>query len=133
MPCSTGGNKPVMVNSSLSSKNCSGTSPPAEGIPTQHIAPPKSWSDIVSTSSSIADFSLSYHPPSSSMEGQILIKPPAEVLKRGNQLWASSLIGHFLQSKLPFKVVEPIVRRLWGNKGLMNVFLHDKGFYIFKF
>lgn len=44
-----------------------------------------------------------------------------------------SLVGYFLHSKLPYKLVEPIARRLWGNKGLSKVFLHDKGYYIFKF
>lgn len=42
-------------------------------------------------------------------------------------------MGYFLHSKLPYKVVEPIARRLWGNMGLSKVFLHDKGYYIFKF
>lgn len=65
--------------------------------------------------------------------GNILVQPPDDMLKRGNQIWSSSLVGYFLHSSLPFKVVEPIARRLWGNLGLSNVFLHNKGYYIFKF
>lgn len=53
--------------------------------------------------------------------------------ERGNQSWSSSLVGYFLHSKLPFKVVEPIAKRLWGNRGLIKVLLHNKGYYIFKF
>lgn len=100
--------------------------------PSQLAGTSKSWSAVVSNPSGKATLPLSYFPPSSK-EGQILIKPPADVLKRGNQLWASSLVGYFLHSKLPFKVVEPIAKRLWGNMGLQNVFLHAKGYYIFKF
>lgn len=76
---------------------------------------PKTWSAVVSKNRGKNNLALTYHPPSSA-EGKILIKPPIEVLKKGNQLWASSLVGYFLHSKLPYKVVEPIARRLWGNR-----------------
>lgn len=76
--------------------------------------------------------SLSFHPPSVE-NGNILVKPLVEVLKRGNLIWSSSLVSYFLHSSLPFKVVEPIARKLWGNLGLSKVFLHSKGYYIFKF
>lgn len=100
--------------------------------PNEQAGPSKSWSNVVSNSSNKASIPLSFFPPSS-REGRIIIRPPVDVLKRGNQLWASSIVGYFLHSKLPFKVVEPIAKRLWGNMGLQNVFLHAKGYYIFKF
>lgn len=55
-----------------------------------------------------------------------------DILKKGTINWNSSLIGHFLHSKLPFKVVEPAAMRMWGNYGLQKVLLHEKGYYIFK-
>lgn len=94
--------------------------------------PSKSWSDIISKNTGSASLQLSFHLPTI-VGDRILVRPPAEVLLRGNQLWASSLVGYFLHSKLPYKVVEPIARRLWGNMGLSKVFLYDKGYYIFKF
>lgn len=100
--------------------------------PLLNPGPPKSWCEVVSTSSGKPSRSLSYHPPLSE-DGPILVKPPTDVLKRGNQLWSSSLVGYFLHSNIPFKVVEPIAKRLWGNMGLTSVFLHSKGYYIFKF
>lgn len=110
----------------------SGPSSTAVVIPRPLADSSKSWCDIVSHKAGKASMSLSYFPPVSK-DGCILIKPPVEVLKRGNNLWSSSIVGYFLHSKLPFKVVEPIARRLWGNMGLSKVFLHSKGYYIFKF
>lgn len=75
---------------------------------------------------------LLVHPPFSE-DGNILVKPPSDVLKHGNKLWPTSLVGYFLHSNLLFKVVEPIARRLWGNLGILNIFLHSKGYYVFKF
>lgn len=100
--------------------------------PSLMVGSSKSWSNIVSNKAGKAEVSLSYFPPSST-DGSILIKPPMDFLERGNQSWSSSLVGYFLHSKLPFKVVEPIAKRLWGNRGLIKVLLHSKGYYIFKF
>lgn len=55
------------------------------------------------------------------------------MLKKGRDLCSNSLMRFFLHSKLPFKVVEPMVQKLWGKMGLSKVLLHDKGYYIFKF
>lgn len=101
-------------------------------IPRQVSGSPKSWCDVVAKNPGLTSRSLSFHPPSVE-NGNILVKPPVEVLKRGNLIWSSSLVGYFLHSSLPFKVVEPIARKLWGNLGLSKVFLHSKGYYVFKF
>lgn len=104
-------------------------------IPSQPLSgPPKSWSAIVSKTLRNAFLPLSFLPSDPiSKDGSILVKPPVEVLRRGNLLWSSSLVGFFLSSKLPYKVFKPIASRLWGNLGLSKVFLHDKGYYIFNF
>lgn len=94
--------------------------------------PPKSWCDVMAKNVGLASRSLSFHPPSVE-DGNILVKPPVEVLNRGNMIWSSSLVGYFLHSSLPSKVVEPIARKLWGSMGLSKVFLYSKGYYIFKF
>lgn len=108
-------------------------SPLEEGeIPYQQGVPSKSWTAIVTNNAGKPNRSLSFHPPILE-DGNLLVKPPVEVLRRGNQRWSSSLVGYFLHSTLPFKVVEPIARRLWGSMGLSKVFLHSKGYYIFKF
>lgn len=66
-------------------------------------------------------------------DGIITIKPPVNILKKGISLWSSSMVGFFLHSKLPYKLVDSVAHRLWGNMGLSKVYLHDKGYYIFKF
>lgn len=101
-------------------------------LPRQLSGTPKSWCDVVADNSRKASRSLTFHPPSME-DGNIIVKPPIDMLKRGNQIWSSSLVGYFLHSTLPYKVVEPIARRLWGHLGLSKVFLHGKGYYIFKF
>lgn len=94
----------------------------------------KTWSDVVGKANVRSSRLLSYHPPTStSTDGVLSVIPPNDMLRRGNQIWAASLVGYFLHSSLPFKVVEPIARRLWGHLGLFEVFLHNKGYYIFKF
>lgn len=93
---------------------------------------PKTWSNVISQNIGKSSRSLSFHPPITS-NGDILVQVPDELLVRGNQFWSSSLVGYFLHSTLPYKVVEPIARRLWGNLGLSKIFLHSKGYYIFKF
>lgn len=90
-----------------------------------------SWSFIVSNEPS-KRATLKLFPPSAE-DGVISIKPPSVVFKRGLELWSNSLVGCFLHSKLPFKVVEPIDQKLWGSLGLSKVLLHEKAYYIFKF
>lgn len=119
---------PYIQNGSLVQK--AGNTSPSTG-PTP---PPKekSWSSVVSQGSGKTNLALSFFPPSV-VNGKVLINPPIDFLQKGNSLWASSLVGYFLHSKLPYKVVEPIAMRIWGSLGLTKVYLHAKGYYIFKF
>lgn len=45
-------------------------------------------------------------------DGNILINPHVDVLRRDNQRWSFTLVDYFLHSTLPYKVVEPLERRL---------------------
>lgn len=66
-------------------------------------------------------------------DGSDTVNPPVKILKLGLIKWSSSLVGHFIHSKLPFKLVETSAKKLWGHLGLIKVYLHDKGYFIFKF
>lgn len=92
----------------------------------------QTWSSIVARHGNPSS-KLDFFPPASSSDGKIYIKPPMDVMKKGIDLWSSSLVGFFLQSKLPYSIVEPTAKRLWGHLGLLKVFLHEKGYYVFKF
>lgn len=94
--------------------------------------PPKSWSSVVSNSAFEKILGLSFFPPEPS-EGSVMVKPSIVVLKLGLNKWSTSLVGHFIHSKLPFKLVETSAKKLWGTLGLSKVYLHDKGNFIFKF
>lgn len=61
-------------------------------------------SEIVAGGSAKPNCSLSFFPPAM-VNGSLTIKPPTEIRKKGNSLWSSSLVGFFLHSRLPFRVV----------------------------
>lgn len=94
-----------------------------------------SWSSVVAKGPPKSGLVLEYFPPAPPLleDGPITIKPPAEVLQKGNNLWNNCLVGSFIHSRLPFKLVEESVQKLWGSLGLQKVFLQDKGYFIFKF
>lgn len=48
-------------------------------------------------------------------------------------MWHISLVRYFVNSSLPFKVVESTAQKLWGQYGLLKVFMQSKGHFIFKF
>lgn len=81
--------------------------------------PLKSWSSVVAQGDHQPSFNLEYFPPSppSSEDKPIIIKPPPEVLKQGNSLWQACLIGGFLHSRLPFKVVADNAHKMWDKYG----------------
>lgn len=106
--------------------------PSAQGNVAGMSIPPKTWSSVVTSSANEKNLGLSFFPPIP-FEGTVTVNPPVEVLKLGLNKWSSSLVGHFIHSKLPFKLVETSAKKLWGHLGLSKVYLHDKGYFIFKF
>lgn len=69
-----------------------------------------SWSSIVAANSP-KKVSPQFFPPIVK-DDVISIRPPLAVLRKGRDMWCNSLVGYFLHSRLPFKVVEPIVQKL---------------------
>ena len=54
-------------------------------------------------------------------------------MSNGSKEWETSLVGHFLDSKLPFHVVNSTARKIWRNAGLLEVHSKGNGFFLFKF
>ncbi|GAB2212716.1 hypothetical protein Droror1_Dr00020697 [Drosera rotundifolia] len=54
-------------------------------------------------------------------------------VRPARQFWETSLIGYVIGDKILFKVMEGFVRNQWREVRLLEIFLHDKGYYIFKF
>lgn len=95
----------------------------------------KSWSSVVADGGNRACCNLEFLPPAppSSEDGPIIIKPPTDFLKQGNRLWNSSLVGGFMNSRLPFKLVADTAHSMWNKYGLQKVFMQEKGLFVFKF
>ncbi|GAB2275738.1 hypothetical protein Dimus_010490, partial [Dionaea muscipula] len=52
---------------------------------------------------------------------------------RDEMEWEPCLVGHFLQSGVPFSTVRPRLLHLWRAEGLVEVRTLDVGFFIFRF
>ena len=66
-------------------------------------------------------------------DGVPRVSPSIPVLEQGARDWALCLVGHFLDSKLPFPVVKSITTKIWANEGLLDVLPKGKGVYFFRF
>ena len=95
-----------------------------------------SWASVVAgaTASSQAPkaMQLSFIPPAA-MEGRPRVLAEVVVSKEGAQLWAFTLVGHFVGSNLSFSAVRSIARSIWAKEGLQDVLTYEKGFYLFRF
>ena len=76
--------------------------------------------------------SLAFYNPSK-VDGKLTINPPPEAVAEGMSIWEGSLVGQFLDKRLPLHVVRSFVERLWGKHELPEIFITDNGLYIFRF
>ena len=65
--------------------------------------------------------------------GYLTINPPPEAVAEGVGIWEGSLVGQFLDKRLPLHVVRSFVERLWGKHEIPEISITDYGLYIFKF
>jgi hypothetical protein len=75
---------------------------------------------------------LQYMTPSIE-NGRVKVRPPVEVAIEGSEEWEASLVGYFVEKRLPFPVVNSVVQKIWSWFGLREVLSSEKGFFIFKF
>ena len=75
---------------------------------------------------------LAYYNPTK-VDGKLTINPPPEAVAEGVSLWEGSLVGQFLDKRLPLHVVRSFVERLWGKHELPEISITDNGLYIFRF
>ena len=68
----------------------------------------------------------------SSVDGMMIVKPPAEAVVEGVGIWEGSLLGQFYDKRLPIHVVRSLVDRLWGKHEMPKITTTD-GLYIFRF
>ena len=75
---------------------------------------------------------LAYYNPST-LDGKVTINPPPEAVVEGVGIWEGSLVGQFLDKRLPLHLVKSFVGRLWGNHEIPEISTTDNGLYIFRF
>ena len=64
-----------------------------------------------------------------SADGKPVVKPPAEAVMEGIDMWKGCLVGQFLDKRLPFPVVSSLVNKLWGKKEMPDKSTTENGLY----
>ena len=94
-------------------------------------SPVKSWKTLFfmpAKTSGQLHFSRPY-----STNGKLVVKPPAEAVMEGIDLWKWCLIEQFPDKRLPFPVVRSLVDKLWGKKEMPEISTTENGLYFFRF
>ena len=61
------------------------------------------------------------------------VEIPVTTIEEGSKEWESTLVGYFLDKKLPYTLVQNAVFGLWENKGLVDMLAIGDGYYFFKY
>lgn len=101
--------------------------PVASDVNTQPL-----WTAVVTQQRISPQMKFSYHPPQIK-EARVVVCPPTEVIDAGVARWSKSVVGYFLDKKLPFIAVQNIVFRIWKKFGIKKVMANAQGFYFFEF
>ncbi|KAF5192107.1 Rna exonuclease, partial [Thalictrum thalictroides] len=96
-----------------------------------HVAPPNSsWSDLFKTcSSSYLDTSLECLSPLI-VDG--VAEVPIDIVNLGLQEWSNSVVGFFVDRRLPYKLVKDSLTKMWKLKGSFTL-TTDRELYYFNF
>ncbi|KAK8517370.1 hypothetical protein V6N13_092651 [Hibiscus sabdariffa] len=86
--------------------------------------PGKSWNLFNQT--------LSYFPPTKA-NGQILVKPPKDVLIDRARQWDNALLGNFLSKSSPLGVFQLVANKLWEREGSIEIRFLAPSVYVLNF
>ncbi|KAA8531313.1 hypothetical protein F0562_006022 [Nyssa sinensis] len=103
-----GGNKrlsPIAVRGSMGRVN-----PMDFGVENRANPLGKSWSQVVKPNVQQKGFTLEYVAPCVK-EDKVVVQTPPEVLNEGTKLWATTLVGYFLDQKLNYQWVNNVALR----------------------
>ncbi|XP_030444252.1 uncharacterized protein LOC115666717 [Syzygium oleosum] len=87
----------------------------------------RSWAAITRTDEK--GYNLSYVPPST-INGKPLVEISDAILEDANPKWRECLVGYYVGKKLPFKLTEELVKKMWGPY-VVDVMANDEGFFFF--
>ena len=102
-----------------------------EGSRTVKHHKPSSWASLLGRFSQ-RSMQLKFVEPITS-NGTLKATLTPSIVEQGFKEWELSLVGHFLDSNLPFNVASSIVRKLWAKEDLTDVLSQGNGAYIFRF
>ncbi|XP_052201561.1 uncharacterized protein LOC127807600 [Diospyros lotus] len=97
------------------------------------LHPKKSWAEVADVRTHRSPTRLDFFPPSGTQSEIPLVKLPSDVIDECTEYWMNTLVGYFIEKRLPFPVVQNIAKRLWQNCGLLEVLSNNSGFYFFRF
>ena len=89
------------------------------------------WADLLRSNKNTSFPLKFYKPKESSKRG--CVDMPLDVTLNGSKKWESTLMGYFIDKKLPYSLVSKAAYRFWGKVGLNEVLATESGYYFFKF
>lgn len=88
----------------------------------------KTWASMLKNDATAPKFT--YVP---SAKGVNVVQPSDEVLKKGNEKYRTCVVGTFTKGTNTYKTVSEFAFKIWGPRGLLNVFKKDPNTFVFKF
>ena len=90
-----------------------------------------SWADLLKSNRNVRFPMTFYKPEESKQRGKIDM--PVAITKDGSKKWENTLVGYFIDKKLPYTLVSNVVGGFWGKIGLNDILVADLGYYFFRF
>lgn len=95
------------------------------------VPPKRSWKQVVDSSPKPdVEVKFEYVPLPA---GVSTVTPPDEVLQQGVDKLKYCIVGEFTKATLSFNTVKDLALKLWGDKGLLQVFQKSASTFLFKF
>ncbi|KAK8699256.1 hypothetical protein V6N13_115347 [Hibiscus sabdariffa] len=76
--------------------------------------------------------SLQFFPPTVN-DGEVVIKPPAEVFEAGVRVWQNSLVAQFLGKPLNLSTLHRLISVIWGKCGELEVNSAGENLFLIQF
>jgi len=106
---------------------------PFQSTSKPNVQQKKSWADIADVRGHRPPTRLEFFPPSGTQSEIPFIKLPSDVIDECTEYWMNTLVGYFIEKRVPFPAVQNIAKRLWQGQGLLEVLSNNSGFYFFRF
>lgn len=101
------------------------------GEPEEAKGVKKNWSSVLKSPPPVVNnVNFEFHPLPS---GTKIVDPPLDVLQKGLEKFKFCLVGVFTRGPQSFTAVRNGAERIWGGKGLRNVYQKNETTFVFKF